>query len=111
MRLGPDDGFWVVVDPTPESEKGDVVFQCSLRRLELQFKGGLTMDQNPTIFTDKKEADVEGYGRLVAMRASQAIARRLRSHPNADVPERIEVLDGNGNVLFEADLGKERTGE
>ena len=85
-----------------------MVFQASLRRLELQFKGGLTMDRNPTLFTDEKEAKVEGYGRLVAMRASKAIAQRLRSDPDAEVPDRIEVLDGKGNLLFEADLGEER---
>lgn len=111
MRFGPDDDFWVVVDPTPESQLEDVVFRATLRRLELQFKGGLTMDRNPTLFTDEKEAKVEGYGRLVAMRASQAIARRLRFDPDAEVAERIEVLDGSGNLLFEADLRKGRKGE
>jgi hypothetical protein len=106
MRFGPDDRLWVVVDPTPESQMEDVVFQASLRQIDLQFKGGLTMDRNPTLFTDEKEAKVEGYGRLVAMRASQAIAKRLRSDPGADIPERIEILDGEGNLLFEADLGE-----
>ena len=106
MRFGPDDKFWVVVDPTPESEEGDIVFEASLRRLELQFKGGLTVDRNPTLFTEEKEARVEGFGRLTAMRASQAIARRLRFDPDAEVAERIEVLDGKGNLLFEADLGE-----
>ncbi len=106
MRFGPDDDFWVVVDPTSESRLEDVVFRATLRRLELQFKGGLTMDRNPTLFTDEKEAKVEGYGRLVAMRASRAIARRLRSDAGAEVPNRIEVLDGEGNLLFEADLGE-----
>ncbi len=106
MRFGPDDNFWVVVDPTPESQLEDVAFQASLRRLELQFKGGLTMDRNPTLFTDEKEAKVEGYGRLVAMRASHAIARRLRSDAGAEIPDRIQILDGEGYLLFEADLGE-----
>ena len=109
MRFGPDDDFWVVVDPTPESQLEDVVFRATLRRLELQFKGGLTMDRNPTLFTDEKEAKVEGYGRLVAMRASKAIAQRLRADAGAEVPERIEILDGEGNLLFEADLTKEKS--
>lgn len=64
-------------DPTPESEKADRLFQASLKDLELQFKGGLTIAQHPTLFTAKAEAEIEAYGRLVAMRASQAIARHV----------------------------------
>ncbi len=108
MRFGPDDKFCVVVDPTPFSEMGDVVFESSLRELELQFKGGLTIDRNPTIFTDKRQAEIEGYGRLVAMRASRAISQRLRADASAEVPDRIEILDGQGNLLFEADLREEK---
>jgi hypothetical protein len=109
MRFGPDDPFFVVTDPTPESRMEDIVFRASLRQIELQFRGGLTMDRNPTLFTDEREARVEAYGRLVAMRASQSIASRLRFDPNVEVPERIEVCDGEGNVLFEADLRKGRS--
>ena len=56
MRFGPDDDFWVVVDPTHESQLEDAVFKATLRRLELQFKGGLTMDRNPTLFPAATEA-------------------------------------------------------
>jgi len=103
MRFGPDDTFWVVVDPTPASEMGDVVFESSLRELELQFKGGLTIDRNPTIFTDRREAEIEAYGRLVAARASRAIAR---SEKGADLEavSRIELIDADGTVVLEADL-------
>jgi hypothetical protein len=38
MRYGPDDKFWGVVDPTPVSELGDVLFETTLHGLELQFK-------------------------------------------------------------------------
>jgi hypothetical protein len=58
-----------------------------------------------------KEAEIEAFGRLTAMRASAAIARRLQFKPDAEVPERIQVLDGEGRVLFEADLWKEEPGE
>ena len=103
MRFGPDEKFWVVIDPTPASEMGDVVFECSLRNLELQFKGGLTMDRNPTIFTDKRQAEIEAYGRLLAMRASRAIARHGRE-ANLEAVSRIELIDADGTVVFEADL-------
>jgi len=103
MRYGPDDKFWVVLDPTKDSETADILFETSLRGLDLQFKGGLTMDRNPTIFTDEKKAQVEAYGRLLAMRASQAIARRC-SEADLDGVSRIELLDADGNVLFEAEL-------
>ena len=47
MRYGLDDKLWVVVDPTPQSTLGDILFQASLRDLSLQFKGGLSVDENP----------------------------------------------------------------
>jgi hypothetical protein len=59
------------------------------------------MDDHPTLFTDEREAEIEAYGRLVAMRAAQAIARIPSKLQNAT---RIEVLNGDGDVLFESDL-------
>ncbi len=111
MRFGPDDTFWVVTDPTQESEEADILFEASVRRLELQFKGGLPMDQQPTIFTDEKAAKIEAFGRLTAMRASRAIAQRLRADANAEFPESIKIMDGEGNVLFQADIRPRADGE
>jgi hypothetical protein len=59
MKYGPDHKFWCVTDPTDESEMGDILFEASLRELALQFKGGLTMDAHPTLFTEKAEADLK----------------------------------------------------
>jgi hypothetical protein len=108
MRFGPDDKFFVVTDPTGESETADICFETTVRGLLLQLKGGLDIERNVTIFTDRNEAEIEAFGRLTAMRASRAIADRLRYDPDAEVPERIEVLDGDGRVLFEADLRREK---
>ena len=107
MRLGPDDSFWVVTDPTWESEEGDCVFETSLRKLDLQFKGGLTMDRNPTIFTDENEARVEAFCRMTAMRASIAIRDRLRSGEDVDLPLKIEVHGASGEILFRATISND----
>lgn len=93
-----------MTDPTPESELGDILFQASLRDLDLQFKGGLIMAQTPTLFTEKADAEVEAYARLVAMRASRAIARRAAEGKPLAGAHRIEVLDANGKLLFDANL-------
>ena len=101
MRFAPDFKFWVVIDPTADSTMEDIVLQASLKDLDLQFKGGLKIEENPTLFTEKREAELEAHGRFLAMRAALAIARsdaRFR-----DVT-RLELLDGDGNVLFETDL-------
>ena len=66
MRFGPDDEFWVATDPAPESVLEDILFQASLRGLERQFRGGLTMTSNPTIFTEECEARNEAQRRLRA---------------------------------------------
>ena len=77
MRSGPDDEFWVVLDPTPENEMVDILFSTSLRTLRLQCLGGLSMEQNPTIFTDGREATVEAERRLTSWRG----VRARRPHP------------------------------
>ena len=105
MRFGSDFKFWVVVDPTSDSTTEDIIFQASLKDLDLQFKGGLKIEENPTLFTEQCDAELEAHGRLLAMRAAQAMARsdaRFR-----DVT-RLELLDGDGNVLFETDLPGQR---
>jgi len=50
----------VVLDPTKDSETADILFETSLRGLDLQFKGGLSMASNPTIFTDEKAGPGKG---------------------------------------------------
>jgi hypothetical protein len=103
MRYGADDKFWVVVDATPESTLGDVLFQASLRDLELQFKGGLTMEEHPTLFTDHDEAETEARARLIVARVAQLLVT-----PDATSMLRnaasIELLDAEGTPIFEADL-------
>ena len=106
MRYGPDDKFWVVIDPNKDSELDDIVFQASLRDLDLQFKGGLKIEENPTLFTDEQEAMHEAYGRLTAMRAQQAILRAGRENPDTRI-DRVEIYGEDGSLVFEADLPKE----
>ncbi len=103
MRYGPGDKFWVVVDPTPDSETGDILFQASLKDLDLQFKGGLTIAENPTLFTDEQEARYEAFGRLTALRAAQAILRAGRENPDTRI-DRIEIYGADGKLVFEANL-------
>ena len=64
MRFGPRDKFWVVTDPTPESILVDILFAASLTDLLMQFKGGLTLAENPTLLTDRAEAETEALRRL-----------------------------------------------
>ena len=60
--------------------------------------------QHPTLFTDRAEAEVEARGRLVAMRAAQAIARRVAEGKSLQDAQRIVLHSENGEVLFEASL-------
>jgi hypothetical protein len=106
MRYRPDDKFWVVTDPKPHSTLDDLVFEASLRDLELQFRGGLQIDENPTLFTDRQEARIEAYGRLTAMRASQAILRAGRENPDTRI-DRVEIYGQDGTLVFVADIPRE----
>jgi hypothetical protein len=106
MKLDTDTKVWMVVDPTsPRSEMADICFEGSLRKLELQFRGGLTSEQNPTLFTDPKEAEIEAYGRLTAMRAAAAIAEQARAGIFAG-PCKVVIHGADGSVVFEAEVGE-----
>jgi hypothetical protein len=106
MRYGPDDKFWVVVDPKPQSMLEGLVFETSLRDLELQFRGGMKIDENPTLFTDRQEARLEACRRLTAMRASQAILRAGRENPDTRI-DRVEVYGADGELVFAEDIPQE----
>lgn len=103
MRYGPDDKFWCVTDPRPNSEHADICFETSVRSLERQFRGGLTIGENPTIFTDRAEAEAEAHLRLVAMRAADAI-RDAAPEDAMRRAARVALLDAEGNVVFASDL-------
>lgn len=106
MRYGPDDKFWVVVDPKPNSTLEDLMFEASLRDLDLLFKGGLQVDENPTLFSDRQEARLDAYGRLTAMRASQAILRAGRENPDTRIG-RVEIYGADGTLVFAANIPQE----
>ena len=101
MKYGADDKLWVVMDAIPGSEMADIVCPMSLREIDPR---ALRMDRNPTLFTSKEEAQLEGYGRLVAMRAAEAIAERGLE---TDGPVTIRVFGPGDKLVFETEVGKD----
>ena len=115
MRYGPDDKFWMVTDPTPESEMGDICFETTLRSLALQLKGGLTIEQNPTIFTDHDAAVAEASRRHFAVRALRAALReggRLPAQAGAgdawNHVRKVQFLAEDGSIIHEAEVERGR---
>ena len=103
MRYGPTEKLWVVTDPKSDSTLADILFEASLGDLERQFKGGLTMEENPTLFTDHREAEAEAIARMVALRISQVVVQE-RGKAKLDEARRIELHNADGTVIFGADL-------
>jgi len=48
--------LWFVVSPTPNSELGDICFECDFERFALQIRGGLDERKIVGIFADEGEA-------------------------------------------------------
>jgi hypothetical protein len=57
-RMGP--GLWNAI----KDLACDVLFHALLEELALQFMGGLSMEERPTLFTNKTEAEMEAPERL-----------------------------------------------
>ncbi len=102
---GPLDRFWVVVDPTPVSEITDVLFETDVRGFMAQVRGGLDEERRPRIFADRESAEADAHARLAIVRGLAAIAKAT---PTDDVRNaaRLRLLDADGKVVFEADLGR-----
>ncbi len=103
MRVGPDDKIWVVVDAKPSSEMADVLFESTLRGLELQFKGGMTMDEHPTVFDDKAEAEQEARRRLMVRKVAEVVGAETSKRLPAAVT-RLQLLDADGKVVLDQDI-------
>ena len=103
MRFGPRDKFFVVRDPSPLSELVDIVMEVSLADVEAQIRGGMTLAENPTIFTSRTEAEAEAQARLVASRVAQAISRGGAGEGLRHA-KGVQLLDAEGAVIFKASL-------
>ncbi|MBN3036387.1 MAG: hypothetical protein JW861_12445 [Bacteroidales bacterium] len=49
--------LWVVIKPNKNSELIDILFHADMKRMQLQFNGGLTSKEIIGIFTTKNEAE------------------------------------------------------
>ena len=103
MRIGPDDKFWVVLDPSPHSSIGDVLFETSLLGLERQFKGGLTSASRPALYINEGEAETDALGRL-KLREIANILQNIHVRGNLAQVSRVELLDAAGNRVDSAEL-------
>ena len=56
MRL---EKIWIVTKPTHESTINDILFDCDIDRLYLQFLGGMRPHDVAGMFTDQLEATME----------------------------------------------------
>jgi hypothetical protein len=59
--------FWVVTDPTPISEIGDILFACDVPGFIRQIKGGLSEEDRPTFYADRSSAEADALARLAAV--------------------------------------------
>jgi hypothetical protein len=48
--------LWFVTSPTPNSELGDICFECDFERFALQIRGGLDEQKIVGVFADEGEA-------------------------------------------------------
>ena len=104
MRIGPEDQVWVVVDPTPESKEEDLAFRVTFGGLALLLKGGHATDRNPTLFTEERQAKVEAFGRLTAMRAARAVREKLCRGEDVELPLSIQIHGARGETIYEVVL-------
>ncbi len=103
MRINQGDKFWVVVDAKSTSELIDILFETTIDGLERQFKGGLTSDDNVTIFTDHKEASMEAHRRMTAVNIAEAI-KNMASADSIKKAKPVEFKSATGAVVFSVNL-------
>ena len=102
MKIDAKTTFWCVTDPGPQSTLWDICFETNLDGLRLQFAGGLTMDQQPTLYTSQEEAQEEARNRLLVWRLAKQV-RIDRRIPDGEVV-RVTLHDKDGTVLFHGEV-------
>ena len=102
MKIDATTPIWVVTDPTPVSTLPDICFETTIDGLRLQFAGGLSMDQRPTLFTSQEEAHEEAKNRLLVWKVARQI-RIDRRLPEGEVV-RVTLHDRDGRVLFQGEV-------
>jgi len=102
VRIDQKTPIWVVTDAGPDSTLADICFATTFDGVRLQFAGGLTMEERPTIFTEEEEAHEEARNRLLVGR----IARQIRLDRRVAEGElvRVTLRDRDGTLLFEGDV-------
>jgi hypothetical protein len=92
MRINTDTTVWIVSDPIGDGTIGDILFETTLRGLEQMFQGGLLCDSNPTIFTERGEAEAYARRRLEAWQQYREEARATEArHREAMRRYRAEI--------------------
>ncbi len=51
--------FWLVLQPSPRSELGDICFRCDLQQFARQVRGGLDEEDIVGVFADEGDAVAE----------------------------------------------------
>jgi hypothetical protein len=102
MKIDATTRLWVVSNPTPHSILPDVCFETTLDGLRLQFAGGLSMDDDPAVFTSEEAAYEEARNRLLVARLARQI--RIDRRVAQDEVVRVTLHDKDGTVLFEGEV-------
>lgn len=103
MRINQGEKFWVVVDAKSTSELADILFETTIDGLERQFKGGLTSDDNVTIFTDHKDAAMEAHRRMTAVNVAEAV-KNMASADSMKRAKSVDFKSASGEVVFSVKL-------
>ena len=56
-RIATRERIHLVVDATSESELADVLCETTIAELASMFRGGLSASRNPTLYTQREEAE------------------------------------------------------
>ncbi len=105
MRIDATTRLFVVTDPQgPDSTLPDICFATDLNGLRLQFAGGLTVEDRPTIYTSEDEAFEEVGAPEVEAAPVSAVGEFATDEPPNDVVEDLREIEGIGAPPEKADV-------
>lgn len=102
MKIDATTPIWVVTDPGPHSTIPDICFETTLAGLRLQFVGGLTMENGPTIYTTRDEAHDDARNRLLVWKVARQVRIDRRLPEGAVV--RVTMHGEDGRILWQGDV-------
>ena len=95
--------LFLVKDPEPTSDVEDILTEVTTLGLLWQFRNNVEDEDHPALYGSREEAELDARGRILVLRAREALAGA--DQVALERAARIEIRGADGALLFAVQVG------